>query len=402
MSEYQYYEFQAVDRPLNAEERTQLRAISSRARITATSFVNTYNYGDLKGDPLSMLERYFDLYCYVANWGSRHFAMRLPRRFVDLEALKRFELPDDLVSIQPAGEHVIISITRDELDSEYLYEYDEYDEDDGGSGRMGALAPLRAELLAGDLQLFSLLWLLQLEDEEFPDDAVEPAPGLTRLSGALAALADFLMVDSDIVEAAAGGDSAAPASSSEPSPGEFEAFVRSLPEDEKTALLLRLCSGNDPHVVMELRRRCQDACRPRSHGSSSGPRRTAGELRAAARRIVEERERIAREEAKVKRRCEEEQKAKARVQRLAAVARRGEHVWREVEDLIMRRNASAYDEAATLLVDVGEIAATAGQRDKFDRRVAELCARHAKKERFIERLKAAGLPGVSREMFPAG
>ena len=36
MSEYQYYEFLALDRPLTAEQRTELRAISSRAEITAT------------------------------------------------------------------------------------------------------------------------------------------------------------------------------------------------------------------------------------------------------------------------------------------------------------------------------------------------------------------------------
>ncbi len=35
MSEYQYYEFQAVDRPLDATEQTELRAMSTRARITA-------------------------------------------------------------------------------------------------------------------------------------------------------------------------------------------------------------------------------------------------------------------------------------------------------------------------------------------------------------------------------
>jgi len=42
MSEYQYYEFQAVDRPLTEAERTELRALSSRARITATSFTDHY------------------------------------------------------------------------------------------------------------------------------------------------------------------------------------------------------------------------------------------------------------------------------------------------------------------------------------------------------------------------
>ena len=46
MSEYQYYEFQAVDRPLTAKEMAELRSFSTRARITPTSFVNDYSWGD--------------------------------------------------------------------------------------------------------------------------------------------------------------------------------------------------------------------------------------------------------------------------------------------------------------------------------------------------------------------
>jgi len=42
MSEYQYYEFRAVDRPLREDEMEELRAISTRAEITPTSFTNTY------------------------------------------------------------------------------------------------------------------------------------------------------------------------------------------------------------------------------------------------------------------------------------------------------------------------------------------------------------------------
>jgi hypothetical protein len=40
MGEYQYYEFQAIDRPLDQAAQEALRSISSRARITATSFIN--------------------------------------------------------------------------------------------------------------------------------------------------------------------------------------------------------------------------------------------------------------------------------------------------------------------------------------------------------------------------
>ena len=79
MSEYQYYEFLALDRRLGEKEMREIRAVSSRAEITPTSFVNVYNYGDFKGDELEFLERYFDLHVYVANWGMHRFMVRLPK-----------------------------------------------------------------------------------------------------------------------------------------------------------------------------------------------------------------------------------------------------------------------------------------------------------------------------------
>jgi hypothetical protein len=52
MSESRHYEFQAIDRPLDARARRELRACSTRATITSTRFVNHYEWGDLQGDPL--------------------------------------------------------------------------------------------------------------------------------------------------------------------------------------------------------------------------------------------------------------------------------------------------------------------------------------------------------------
>ena len=43
MSEFQYYEFLPVDRPLTAEEMAELRALSTRATIPPVSFTNQYN-----------------------------------------------------------------------------------------------------------------------------------------------------------------------------------------------------------------------------------------------------------------------------------------------------------------------------------------------------------------------
>lgn len=50
MSEYQYYEFQAIDRPLTRLEQARLARYSARAEITATRFVNHYDWGDFRGN----------------------------------------------------------------------------------------------------------------------------------------------------------------------------------------------------------------------------------------------------------------------------------------------------------------------------------------------------------------
>jgi hypothetical protein len=85
MSEYQYYEFLALDQPLTDKQRAELRSLSTRAEITATRFVNEYNWGDLRGDPRTMMERYFDAFLYLANWGTRRLTFRLPLGVLDAE-----------------------------------------------------------------------------------------------------------------------------------------------------------------------------------------------------------------------------------------------------------------------------------------------------------------------------
>src|SRR4051794_3314620 len=63
VSEYQYYEFRAIDTPLDERDMAALRAISSRAEITPTSLTNVYHWGDFKGDPDRLMDRYFVLTC---------------------------------------------------------------------------------------------------------------------------------------------------------------------------------------------------------------------------------------------------------------------------------------------------------------------------------------------------
>src|SRR4051812_29221436 len=139
MSEYQYYEFLAVDRRLGERELREIRAVSSRAEITPTSFVNEYNYGDFKGDELEFLERYFDLHVYVANWGTHRFMVRLPKDAIDVGVAKRYGGKYDFM-IHARRDAVILDFTSQEEGGDW----------EEGEGYMRDLLPVRTELLRGD------------------------------------------------------------------------------------------------------------------------------------------------------------------------------------------------------------------------------------------------------------
>ena len=69
MSEYQYYEFQTADRRLSEKEKQELHSYSTLAVITPASFSNEYSFGSFKGHPNAWMEKYFDGFVYLANWG---------------------------------------------------------------------------------------------------------------------------------------------------------------------------------------------------------------------------------------------------------------------------------------------------------------------------------------------
>ena len=67
MSEFQYYEFHAIDRLLTDKEMRELRSFLSRAQITPTSFVVDYSWGSFKGSEDVWMEKYFDAFLYLPS-----------------------------------------------------------------------------------------------------------------------------------------------------------------------------------------------------------------------------------------------------------------------------------------------------------------------------------------------
>src|SRR5713226_9742425 len=113
MSEYQYYEFQAVDRPLTAEQMTRLRSLSSRATITPTRFTNFYTWGDFKGDPADLMAQYFDVFVYVTNWGTHELMLRLPRRLLR-PADTATHCSGESFQVRSRAEHIILDFRSED------------------------------------------------------------------------------------------------------------------------------------------------------------------------------------------------------------------------------------------------------------------------------------------------
>lgn len=323
------------------------------------------------------MERWFDLHLYLANWGSRRLMIRVPARFIDRDRLDAVLGEADCVQHRVVGENLILDIARDEM---------EFEDWDDGSGWLAALTPLRAELLSGNQRLFYLLWLMAVEAEAIDADDPEPMPGIGPMTGALEAFANFFGIEPDLVEAAAERSDAA--SEDRLSSDGARQVIASMPDREKTALLMRLFDG-DPYVAAELRAGVRKNL-DQGAETPTPARRTVRELQARAHDIRLARERAAAEKAAEERRRQTEAAERARQARLEAIQRRGDSVWQEIEEEIERRNAAGYDKAAALLSDLKVLAEQLGTTGVFLRRLLEIRERHARKGRFIERVAAIG------------
>lgn len=217
------------------------------------------------------------------------------------------------------------------------------------------------------------------------DDELGPFPGIGPLTGALEAFANFFRIDLDLARAAA--TSPAQEATSELTSKAVHAAIASIPEDEKTKVLHRLFEG-DPHVAHEMRNRVRKAISP-ARDATQLSLRTVSDLKSFAVRIREELNAKEAERREAERIRQEEFERRLQRARIDALRKRGEAVWDEIESEIERRNASGYERAMELLIDLKALSKENGTLASFVGRLNALRSRHTKKKRFIDRL--AGL-----------
>jgi hypothetical protein len=185
----EYYEFRAIDRPLDKDQIRDLQMLSGRARVTPTSFVGDLTRDhDFGGDPDVLMERYFDAFLYFDQSGSRQLMFRLPTRLLDLDTVHPYRFGAEFAA-RVKGKNLFLTFSRQEYDSELTYMGED------PKGRLESILPIRADLASGDLRALYLGWLMSVqecEDWEAPEPPVPP--NLDKLTEPLKNLVRYMLL----------------------------------------------------------------------------------------------------------------------------------------------------------------------------------------------------------------
>jgi len=380
MSEYQYYEFIAIDRPLTSKEMSDLRDLSTRATITPVSFTNEYNWGDFKGDPDKLMHQYFDAHVYIANWMTAIFMVRLPIEALSKETAEAMVEPF-ILDFKATKTHWIITWSLEESENDDRFGMEDC------HGWMAQLAPIRDELLRGDIRSLYIGWLAAVAMEMVDDAEMEPLAvnGLGDLTAAQQSLAQFLDVDKNLLAGAGMDSPTLPAE--EPLSQEMDKWIDDLPEDEVTAILKQLLEGKGRQAERTLKNQFAAWQRSLSDSGTKAPRRTVGELlknALSARKIHLEQKKW----NKKKREIEQLKKRKTYLKKLSKDFPKA---WKAIRQTVERGSDLAYDEACRALVDLSEAYALHASRKQFQEDLKNFMANHLRRKALIQRLVKAGI-----------
>jgi len=380
ISEYQYYEFLAIDRPLTEGEMAELRMLSTRAEITPVSFTNVYNWGNFKGDPNILMQYYFDAHVYVANWMTAIFMIRIPIEVLNNKTVKEICIPY-VLDFKEVTNHWIITWGLDESEN-----IDHFGMEDG-SGWMMRLAPIRDELMRGDLRSLYIGWLAAVSRGIIDEEEMEPLSvyGLGNLTSAQLALAEFLEVDPDLLTGTGIGSPEDP--TKKLSEENIDRWIDALPRNEIKTLIRQLLEGKGHQVERIIRNRFTATQRALRANKNNPSGRTVKELRnnaKKARQIRMERERRDRERLE----------ARLRMEREAYLKKLSEDfpkAWRSFAETVKRGSGLAYDEACQMLVDISEAHELFEDKQQFQKKLRNFMDSNMRKKALIKRMAEAGI-----------
>ena len=376
MSEYQYYEWQTVDRLLTNEEKEAVENLSSHIEVNSSSAVVTYDWSDFRHDPKQVLLKYFDAFFYFANWGSLQLMFRFPKGLIEEGDIFPYCM-DEIISFEPIGKYQILDLDFSSEDGESLkYE-----------ASLADFIHLRADILEGDYRLLYLAWLKSESRWEYPDFDEEPEDddskiakyireppvpaGLKKLTPSLKNFVRVFGINPFLVQAAAEKSP----DIHKPQTLDYRDLIGRLTQVERDDFLLRLAEG-EPNVGIALRKHLS-LFMPSENPQRSKPR-TIKQLIKRAKQL---------EGAAKSRQLEFDRKR--HINEMRELAKREEQAWQQVETLLDngRRIASVYDWATSMLEQLKQLSEFQNTQAVFQGRLNQLAEKYASRPALIERWK---------------
>ena len=358
MSEYEYIEFRAVDRPLTDEELAFAEKQSSRAKISRSCFSSEYHYSSFRGDVDGMLRRGYDIYLEYTNYGTRIIKIRLPyglpfakklsSKYIDGEQLKWKR--------DSEGEAGILTLEPFYEELEETWEFEDC---------LDAVASIRQQLIGGDLRALYVLWLCVAGDDNCdPTETVEPPVplGLSDFDFGVAGLFHFFEVDPLLITAASDNPALAESRSQNeattptvPSPADrLKPWLQSLKINQATVYLEQFLIGDAAAVKAEI---LAGIAKQRA-SSSPGDwptvelNRTFEELMSCTQKLREEFQAQLKKKNAAKAKRDAAKAERARKKRLADMTKDPQKWLAESERLVDARGIENYKLAAEILADL--------------------------------------------------
>jgi hypothetical protein len=379
MSEYQFVAFRAIDGPVSKKNLAYMRRQSTRAEITSRSFVNEYQYGDFRGNALEMLRLGYDIHLHYANFGTRSLFIRLPHGFPDSKAAKPYLDGESIRFIKDkvgTGGTLAIEPSHEPGDLEELWDIERW---------LDRLAPLRSEILQGDLRPLYLGHLaVSCDIEHDPEETIEaPLPaGLESLTKAQRALAELYEI-SDAMVTAAVQEIGPPPTVGDSNKARL-AWLHSQPASQKEAWLAALMRGPSSKVRADILEQFRKD-RPGARWPTVELGRTIADLRQTASEIQQAIDERSAAEA-----------ARKRANKLAKMADDPKPYLDQTEKLVAQRTTAAYDKVGRLLADLHEALIETDRTGVAEQQAEKLTKKHPTLRHLTAALRRKGF--VSKQV----
>lgn len=336
MSEYQFFEFKSISKPLTPKEIETISSWSRRTQATSSGAIFTYQYSDFPKDEMIVVEEYFDAMFHTSNWGITRLIFKIPKDVVDITKVKQYRIEG--LEIYEYDSFILIDIIWDEQDTDF-----EWIE---SNGILSSLIPLRDDIISGDYRCLYLMWL-KFSTESLinnfigiDENILEPElpSGLNELSSPLLRLIDVFCIDRDTIAAAA--------AISEPI------------TDEKIKKQIGSQQSQPKQTI----------------------KRTNNDIAAASMSIKKYREREAKK-AQLEKFHE----------RMFQIELEEESIWENVYYSIAQRKPKHYDEAVKLLVKLKELAIFQNELPAFNLKIEEIKKQNSTLSGLKTRMESARL-----------